>query len=199
NRLPLTYLALLSRCQDVGEQSRICWSWMRIGRLRIVYAGILGLSLASCHADHAVPPRITISRQPDDVPVWGLFELSLASSQQYRDPFIDTTLEAVFTAPDGARINVPGFYYGEGRWMVRFRPYRPGHWTYGWSFVGDNGPPSRGVGRFQCNPPADGHGRIRNNPVNLNRWIFEDGQPYFPIGFQEGVGPDGPSFGIDGE
>jgi len=30
-------------------------------------------------------------------------------------------LEAVFTAPDGARITVPGFYYGEGRWMVRFR------------------------------------------------------------------------------
>lgn len=172
---------------------------MRIGHLRIVFAGILTLSLASCHADHGAPPRITISRQPDDVPLLGLFELSLASSQQYRNPFIDTTLEAVFTAPDGARINVPGFYYGEGRWMVRFRPYRPGHWTYGWSFVGDNGLPSRGAGRFQCNPPADGHGRIRNNPVNLNRWIFEDGQPYFPIGFQEGVGPDGPSFGIDGE
>jgi hypothetical protein len=178
-----------------NRQNKSVW----LGCLRIVCVGIPALTVASCRADHGALPKIAILGQPAEVPVFGLFEFSLASSGQYRNPFIDTTLEAVFTAPDGARIAVPGFYYGEGRWMVRFRPYGPGHWTFGWSFAGDDGLPSRGVGRFQCNPPTDGHGRIRNNPANPNRWIFEDGQPYFPIGFQEGVGPAAPSFGIDGE
>ena len=31
-------------------------------------------------------------------------------------------------------------------------------------------------------------GWLRVNPENPHRWIYEDGSPFYPIGFQQGVG-----------
>jgi hypothetical protein len=159
------------------------------------------MTATGCKRSRSAAPQhsVTISQAPAFVPKFALFELSLRDDYKYRNAFIDVSLEGEFIAPDGARTTTPGFYYGEGRWMVRFRPHAPGRWNYTWDLAANDGFRNQGQGSFQCTLPEDGKGRIRSNPANPYRWVFDNGEPYFPIGLQEGTSPDRPGFAIDGE
>ena len=53
------------------------------------------------------------------------------------NPFLDYRLVVEFTSPGGSRINVPGFFAGNGDgngsgdiWRVKFAPGEPGSWQY---------------------------------------------------------------------
>ena len=53
------------------------------------------------------------------------------------NPFLDYRLVVEFTSPGGSRINVPGFFAGNGNgngsgnvWRVKFAPGEPGNWQY---------------------------------------------------------------------
>ena len=131
-----------------------------------------------------------VAHAPQSVPRFGLFEMALRDRARHENPFIDVVLDAHMKAPDGAEVAVPGFYYGGGQWMIRFRPYVAGRWTYQWEYRLHNGTRSTGSGAFECTLPAEGRGRgrVRRNPSNPYRWVYEDGEPYFPIGLQEGAG-----------
>lgn len=57
------------------------------------------------------------------------------------DPFLDYRLQVTFTAPSGARFEVPGFFDGNGSgqssgdiWKARFTPSEVGTWTFAASF-----------------------------------------------------------------
>ena len=50
----------------------------------------------------------------------GLTEFSLISGKEYRDPFNEVQLDAVFTAPDGTERTVPAFWAGENVWRIRY-------------------------------------------------------------------------------
>ena len=158
-------------------------------------------ALAGCNSAPPAGPSLKVSAQAAQaaVPRFGLFELSLKGTAPLSNPLTAASLAATFSAPDGTSTTVPGFYYGSGRWMVRFRPHTPGPWKYTWNFAPAGGTPSRGSGSFECTLPANGHGRLRISSQNRYRWVFEDGTPYFPLGLQEGVSPRLPDFEIDGE
>lgn len=47
-------------------------------------------------------------------------ELRFESAKTYADPFNEVTLDAVFTAPDGKPLRVPGFWDGGKTWCVRY-------------------------------------------------------------------------------
>ena len=66
-----------------------------------------------------------------------------ASSEAANDPnpFLDFRLNVTFTAPDGSKITVPGFFAGDGKgggagdvWRCRFNPDQAGVWSYTASF-----------------------------------------------------------------
>ena len=57
-------------------------------------------------------------------------EWAFQSAVSYLNPFIDVTLDAVFTGPDGRTWQIPGFYDGNQTWRVRFNPNQPGTWRY---------------------------------------------------------------------
>src|SRR5262245_40774481 len=63
-----------------------------------------------------------------DVEQWGLFELSLRGPAT-GNPFVETDLTATFTRGD-RKVQVSGFYDGEGMYKVRFMPDAPGEWAY---------------------------------------------------------------------
>jgi hypothetical protein len=125
-------------------------------------------------------------------------EIAWRAERPVRNPFLDVVVDAEFVAPDGSKIAVPGFYYGAGRWMVRFRPYAAGRWQYAWKLRTENAW-TQGTGHVDCTGSDEGTGRVRQNPANPMRWVFENGGPYFPIGLQEGVTLRSPRFSIDGE
>ena len=81
---------------------------------------------------------LTISCAPGakQVGQWERCELTFRG-ETGRNPFIDVTLGAVFSGPNGETISVDGFYAGDGEggqdgdiFKIRFSPPSTGEWTY---------------------------------------------------------------------
>ena len=62
--------------------------------------------------------------------VWSPVEIILWSSKDYHNPYVDTTIDAVFTHSDGTKITLPGFWMEGNTWAVRFSPTKVGKWSY---------------------------------------------------------------------
>ncbi|MCX5671121.1 MAG: DUF5060 domain-containing protein [Planctomycetota bacterium] len=75
-------------------------------------------------------------------------------------------------------------------WKARFAPAEVGTWKYAYTFSNAKGGKATGEGEFACivgrTPKRPLHGFVRQDPANPMRWVFDDGTPYFPIGYQDG-------------
>lgn len=104
---------------------------------------------------------------------YGIHELCLHA--RAKKPF-DTPLKAHFTAPDGTKITVWGFYDGDDRFLIRFMPEQEGIYTY--ETVSPL-PVLHGViGSFQCTS-ADGHGKVMPDGLYLKH---ADGTRHYSVG-----------------
>jgi glycosyltransferase involved in cell wall biosynthesis/outer membrane protein assembly factor BamB len=59
-----------------------------------------------------------------------IFELTLKSDATFTNPWAETDIYAIFSNEDGAQIMMPGFYYDQGVWKVRFNPPTKGKWYW---------------------------------------------------------------------
>ncbi|MFD1253492.1 DUF5060 domain-containing protein [Devosia equisanguinis] len=110
-------------------------------------------------------------------PVWDIFELRL-SGPATGNPYLDVTLEAHFTQR-GRSIRVPGFYDGEGQYVLRFMPDTQGEWHYKTrsSLAALEGK----VGSFTATTPLKGaHGPVR--VANQFHFAHADGKPFLCFG-----------------
>jgi hypothetical protein len=58
------------------------------------------------------------------------FEQTLESTATYGNALQEATLTATFTAPDGQKFKIPGFWDGGAVWKLRFAPDQTGSWSY---------------------------------------------------------------------
>mgnify|MGYP001460836270 CR=1 FL=1 len=118
------------------------------------------------------PERITMN-----VERWGIFE-HRAHGPAEGNPFTEVTFGAVFESA-GHRIEIPGFYDGQGVYRVRFMPDREGAWSF---TTRSNRPELHGrTGSFHCVPARPGnHGPVR--PDHRCHFSHEDGSPCFIMG-----------------
>ncbi len=73
-------------------------------------------------------------------------------------------------------------------WKARYAPSEPGRWGFQYAFRNNKGQGAAGNGSFQVvNGRIHQKGWVRIHPENPFRFVFEDGSPYFPVGFQDGV------------
>jgi hypothetical protein len=82
----------------------------------------------------------------DDLRKWHSATLDFAGPTVHQadanpNPFLDYRLQVEFTAPSGERLNIAGFFDGDGQggpagnvWRVRFNPTEAGRWSYRVSF-----------------------------------------------------------------
>jgi hypothetical protein len=109
----------------------------------------------------------------------------LESSMAHANPFL-ARVSASFEHDSGMRIeNVPGFYDGQGRWVIRFSPIGEGRWR-GWTSSGDRQLDGISLGPILCAPNEnrDVHGRVQVDQANRKRFRYEDGRPFIPLGFE---------------
>jgi hypothetical protein len=116
-----------------------------------------------------------------------MVEITCTATRDYRDPFHDVTLDAVFQTPQGRMLKVPGFWAGGREWKVRYASPEVGthRWRSACSVTADRGlhdrtgtvtvTPYRGENPLYC------HGPVR---VAADRRHFEhlDGTPFFWLG-----------------
>jgi hypothetical protein len=129
------------------------------------------------------------------VPRYEVFEYALTTTTKFENPFTDVRVSAEFKSPTGRSLVVPGFYYGDTKWMVRLAPDQLGEWSFQVQLTG-KGESIRRSGSFRC-VPSKRRGFVRISKQNPYRLAFDDGSPFYPIGVQTcgyfQVDLDGPS------
>lgn len=96
------------------------------------------------------------------------------------NPFADATVSASFVSPDDRTIKVPGFYAGDGTWVVRTAFDQPGDWFYRIDFqAGKTTETSHGS--VKC-LPGEAHGFVRIDKQHRRFLAFDDGSRFYPIG-----------------
>ncbi|MCL2752393.1 MAG: DUF4038 domain-containing protein [Firmicutes bacterium] len=100
---------------------------------------------------------------------------------------LNTVFDAVFTAPDGTKMTMPGFWDGGDIFKVRFAPTMTGLWTYETvcSDAADAGLHGK-TGIFECVPYAGDldiykRGFVQAVPGNRH-FTYADGTPFFYLG-----------------
>jgi len=113
----------------------------------------------------------------EKVEKWAVFEIELNGPEE-GSPFFDVELSATFTCED-ERINVLGFYDGNGIYKIRFSPNKTGKWKFetrsNTDILADN------TGSFECIPPTGkNHGPLQK--VNTFYLQYADSTPFYSVG-----------------
>jgi hypothetical protein len=112
-----------------------------------------------------------------NVPVWEVFETAWSGPAE-GNPFRDVRFSATF-AIDNRKVEVDGFYDGEGRYKVRFMPDSQGSWTL---TTHSNRPELDGkTGGFTAiAAKPEAHGPVR--VAKTFHFAYADDTPYSPFG-----------------
>ena len=146
-----------------------------------------------------------------------VFELTFQHGGKVADPTWDVTIDVAFTSPSGKALKVGGFFYGSSQpqkpkitewkdnrgrkrtradwpcdpadlWKARYAPSELGDWAFAWTFRTRDGGTASGKGTFRVvTGRVASKGWVRINPQNPFGFVFEDGSPFFPVGWQDGV------------
>ena len=73
----------------------------------------------------AFTPKETVTSEK-----WRAAEIEFKSTAEYKYPYLDVDMEAIFTSQNGTVIKRKAFYDGDNIWRVRFAPTEEGEWTY---------------------------------------------------------------------
>ena len=108
---------------------------------------------------------------------WGSTDIAL-SGPASGNPFLEVDLSASFHH-GGRTLNVPGFYDGDGRYVIRFMPDEAGEWTY--ETQSNRSELDGKKGKISAVAPAAGnHGPVRVR--NTWHFAYEDGTPFWQVG-----------------
>jgi hypothetical protein len=173
--------------------------------------------LAFLHVHPASGLEVKVTQNTAKLMPYQVLELTFQHEGEYENPTWDVVVDVEFVSPSGKKCTVGGFFYGsskpqkpvvekhkdnQGRivekaiwkcepadlWKARYAPSELGEWKFHYIFRNNKGHIARGEGSFQVvKGRIHQKGWVRVNPANPYRFIFEDGSPYFPIGFQDGV------------
>jgi len=121
-----------------------------------------------------------------DVGRFDMIEISFTISNEYTNPFTEVDFTVDITCPSTKQIKVRGFYDGNGRgkqsgyiWKFRFMPQELGKYRY---ITISNDSQLDGIkGKFNC-VPSNRKGPVRVSPYNAHLTIYENGDPFIPIG-----------------
>ena len=141
-----------------------------------------------------------VTPSADRVSRYDKFELTVELGATYDNPYDpdDVALNAVFTAPSGREVSVPGFFMveherrvedghevmqprGNGVWRVRFAPSEAGTYTWQLSLRDRSGQVNGGEGGFES-VAGDGKGFVRVSDVDRHYLAFDSGEGFYPIG-----------------
>ncbi len=157
---------------------------------------------------------VTVTANTACLMPYQVFELTFNYGGPCDDPTWDAAIDVLFTSPSGTEFKTGGFFYGSSKpqkpiikrggergratahwpcdpadvWKARYAPRVEGKWKYRYRFHVPGKKPAEGEGMFRVvRGRLRSKGWVRINPANPFRFVFEDGTPFFPVGFQDGV------------
>ncbi|WP_422935782.1 DUF5605 domain-containing protein [Sinomonas sp. P47F7] len=125
--------------------------------------------------DEATARGSAVVRHADLVPTWTAFEATF-DGPSHGNPFTDVELTATFTR-EGAVLQAPGFYDGDGQYRIRLLVPAEGEWSFTTSSNARS--LDRITGAFSAGPAAS-RGPVR--VADTFHFAYDDGTPYVPMG-----------------
>lgn len=121
---------------------------------------------------------------------WRPVELTFEAGREHEDPFdfSSVRLTAMFEGPEGARLELPGFWDGGRTWKIRFTAPAPGAWKYTTAFTPADDAGLHGQsGRIEVKPPEGDnlparHGGFLKVSADGHFLTHTDGTPFFWLG-----------------
>ena len=137
------------------------------------------LAHLSCFILLAAQSNASSPAENQAVEKYGLFEVELATSIKYINPYLDVLLTAQVTGPGGETFAVDGYWQGDSLWKIRIMPTSVGKWTF---TTTSNDPQLNGrTGGFDC--VASSHpGILVVNPDHPYTFKLSEGEPFFWMG-----------------
>ena len=74
--------------------------------------------------------KVPVNSYPDTNMAGVTQEIVLTSTANYAHPYLEASIYAVFTGPEGQKMTVPGYFFGGKTWKVRFAAPSEGTWNY---------------------------------------------------------------------
>jgi hypothetical protein len=141
-------------------------------------------------------PQITgVELNLSEVARYESIEMKVAIQAEYANPYDarEVRLDGVFTGPDGAKMNIPGFWDSKSSWKVRFTPSQVGEWRYQLLVKDGGGSSAPAEGKFNVTPSDPStHGWLQIgktvNPAYSSRYlVYQDGTPFYGLGYCEAL------------
>jgi hypothetical protein len=114
---------------------------------------------------------------------WQPHDFAFTNQAESDNPF-HAAFSAEVTGPGGAKLELPGFYDGNGTWKVRVSPTSQGQWQL---VTRSSIPALDGqLVRFVCttNPSPAAHGSVGADAQHPGHFVCEDGARFFPVGYE---------------
>ena len=114
---------------------------------------------------------------------WEVVEFKFKLPNEVDQPFA-VEFGAVFQHSEGDRLQIPGFFNGDGRWLLRFCPDKLGEWSYTtYSSEPELAGKTGGIEVIE-NQRTWQHGPIEVSASDPQRFVYADGSPYFLMAFE---------------
>lgn len=140
----------------------------KVNRKNSLILNLILLILLSCNPEDRILEKVE---------KWDVFEIELKGPSE-GNSFMDIELRATFTNDD-KKVEVPGFYDGNGTYFIRFSPEKTGQWEYQTS--SNHKMLEEQSGSFECIlPTADNHGPLQ--VVDTFLLQYADGTPFYALG-----------------
>ncbi len=120
-----------------------------------------------------------------EVQKYAIYDFILHSPTPHENPF-RVNLTATLEHESGSKVErLPGFYNGNGDYIIRFSPTLEGQW-FGHTASADELLSNVTLGPITCTP-ADSptaHGIVTIDPNHPHRFAWQDGTPFVYLGFE---------------
>lgn len=134
----------------------------------------------------------SLSLSSGAVNAYEIVELTFDHNASYANPWEDLELTGLFVSPTGDTMRVGGFHHSSDTWKVRFAPTSPGTWH--WTFTADHdGDRFTESGQLTCTAGSS-PGFLKVHTYNPNRLAYADNAPFYPVGLEDCLSTDGPSY-----
>lgn len=114
---------------------------------------------------------------------WKILDIEFECSQLPEAPF-ELIFGAILDGPEDKQMNVPGFYAGGKRYILRVCPPEKGEWHFRIYSDLKELSGQQGIIRVSKNNDKDVHGPVMIQKMNSKHFSYTDGTPYFLLAYE---------------
>lgn len=128
--------------------------------------------------------------------LYDIIEQDITLSGTFTDPFNEVAISVTITRPDSTTFVIGGFFHSvvSGNSLFKFRYMAKAVGTFSWTatktIAGSTTAAGTPVNHVVTASTAN-KGHVKLHPTDTKSWVYDNGDPFYPIGYQGSFSPNG--------